>query len=150
MRYRGYPGYRRRRWRRGIAGFPFVLILMIFLFSHAMTGMMIGIGVIILISLLARFILPAIFGVGMRNGSWMNNQQGYRQQQNTQYYQPPNQPYEESYQPYEQGYQYQPPAGTYQANAEQPQYQPPSYEQSQYEEQPKAQYPQEMPPMQQH
>jgi hypothetical protein len=137
-----------------MAGFPFVLFFMIFLFSHALTGMMIGIGVIILLGLLARFILPAIFGAGMINSSWMNNQQGYRQQQNTQYYQPPyqpmNQPNEENYQPYEQGYQYQPPAVTYQADAEQSQYQPPSYEQSHYEEQPQAQYPQEMPPMQQH
>ena len=148
MRYRGY---RRRPWgRRGIVGFPFMLLFMIFLFSHAMTGMMIGIGAIVLLSLLARFILPAIFGAGMMNSWRMNNQQSYsQQQQNTQYYQPTQQPYEESYQPYEQGYQYQPPAVTYEADAEQQQYQPPSYEQTHYEEQPQAQYPQEMPPMQQ-
>ena len=147
MRYRGY---RRRPWRRGIVGFPFGLILMILVFSHVGGGMLIGIGVIFLLIMLARFILPAIFGAGMMNGSWMNNQQANRQQQNTPYYQPTYQPYEESYQPYEQGYQYQPPAVTYQPNAEQEQYQAPSYEQAHYEEQPQAQYPQEMPPMQQH
>jgi hypothetical protein len=130
-------------------GLPFGLIFMVFLFSHSMSGVLIGIGIIILLSLLARFILPAIFGAGMMNGAWMNNQQAYRQQQYTPPYQPTYQPNEESYQPYEQGYQYQPPTVTDQADAEQQVYQPPSYEQAHYEEQPQAQYPQEMPPMQQ-
>ena len=146
MRYRGNG---RRPWRRGIMGFPFGLIFMIAVFSHAGGGIMLGLGIIFLLILLARFILPAMLGSGMMNGAWMNNQQTYRQQQNTQYYQPTQQPYEESYQPYEQGYQYQPPAVTYEADAEHQQYQAPSYEQAHYEEQPQAQYPQEMPPMQQ-
>jgi hypothetical protein len=146
MRYRGY---RRRPWRRrGIVGFPFVLILMVLLFSHAMTGMIIGIGIIVLLSLLVRLILPAIFGAGMMSSWWTNNQQAYRQQQYTpQPYEQAYNPSEENSQPYEQGYQ--PQTVTYQADAEKEQYQPPAYEPTQYEEQPQAQYPQEMPPMEQ-
>lgn len=130
-------------------GFPFGIILLFLVFSHTGGGLLIGIGVMFLIIMCARFILPAIFGAGMTNGSWMNNQQA-NSQQNTQYYQPTQQSYEQSYQPYEQGYQYQPPTVTYEADAEHKQYQAPSYEQAHYEEQPQAQYPQEMPPMQQH
>ncbi len=146
MRYRGY---RRRPWRRrGIIGFPFGLILIIMVFSHAGSGILIGVGIIFLLIMLARFILPAIFGAGMMSNWWMNNQQTYRQQQ---YTPPPYEqaynPSEENYQPYEQGYQ--PQTVTYQTEAEKEQYQPPAYEQAQYEEQPQAQYPQEMPPMEQ-
>jgi hypothetical protein len=145
MRYRGY---RRRPWRRGIVGFPFGLILIFIVFSHAGGGMLIGIGIIFLLIMLVRFILPAIFGAGMMNSWWMNNQQAYRQQQYTpQPYEQAYNPSEENYQSYEQGYQ--PQTVTYEADAEKKQYQPPAYEPAQYEEQPQAQYPQEMPPMEQ-
>ena len=148
-----YQGYRKRHWRRrgGMVGFPFMLLFMILLFSHSLTGFMIGIGVIVLLGLLARLILPAIFGAGMMGSWWMSNQQTYQQPQQPTYqpYQQTYQPYEESYQPYEQGYQYQPPAATSPNQEVEQQYQPPSYEQTHYEEQPQAQYPQEMPPMHQ-
>ena len=146
-----YQGYRRRHWRRrgGMVGFPFMLFFMILLFSHSLTGFMIGIGAIVLLSLLARLILPAIFGAGMMSTWWMSNQQTYQHPQQPTYqpYQQTYQPYEESYQPYEQGYQ--PPAATSPDQEVEQQYQPPSYEQTHYEEQPQAQYPQEMPPMKQ-
>jgi hypothetical protein len=129
-----------------MVGFPFMLLFMILLFSHSLSGFMIGIGAIVLLSLLARLILPAIFGAGMRGSWWMSNQQTYQQPQQPPYQQT-YQPYEENYQPYEQGYQ--PPAATYREQEVEQQYQPPSYEQTHYEEQPQAQYPQEMPPMHQ-
>jgi hypothetical protein len=129
-----------------MVGFPFMLLFMILLFSHSLSGFMIGIGAIVLLSLLARLILPAIFGAGMMGSWWMSNQQTYQQPQQPPYQQT-YQPYEESYQPYEQGYQ--PPAATYREQEVEQQYQPPSYEQTHYEEQPQAQYPQEMPPMHQ-
>jgi hypothetical protein len=129
-----------------MVGFPFMLLFMILLFSHSLSGFMIGIGAIVLLSLLARLILPAIFGAGMMGSWWMSNQQRYQQPQQPPYQQT-YQPYEENYQPYEQGYQ--PPAATYREQEVEQQYQPPSYEQTHYEEQPQAQYPQEMPPMHQ-
>ncbi len=122
-----------------MVGFPFMLLFMILLFSHSLSGFMIGIGAIVLSSLLARLILPAIFGAGMMGSWWMSNQQRYQQ--------PQQPPYQQTYQPYEQGYQ--PPAATYREQEVEQQYQPPSYEQTHYEEQPQAQYPQEMPPMHQ-
>lgn len=132
-----------------MAGFPFMLLFLILLFSHSLTGFMIGIGAIVLLGLLARLILPAIFGAGMMGSWWMSNQQTYQQPQQPPYqpYQPTYQPYEENYQSYEQGYQ--PPAPASPDREVEQQYQPPSYEQTHYEEQPQAQYPQEMPPMQQ-
>jgi len=132
-----------------MVGFPFMLLFFILLFSHSLTGFMIGIGVIVLLSLLARLILPAIFGVGMMSNWWTSNQQTYQQPQQPTYqpYQQTYQPYEESYQPYEQGYQ--PAVATSPDQEVEQEYQTPSYEQTHYEEQPQAQYPQEMPPMKQ-
>lgn len=149
-----FQGYRRRHWRRrgGMVGFPFILFFMIFLFSHSIGGLMIAIVAIVLLSLLARIILPAIFGAGLMGALWSGNRQPYQQQQQQPYQQTyqPYQPSQESYQSYEQGYQYQPPVTPYrEQEAEQQQYQAPSYEQAHYEEQPQAQYPQEMPPMHQ-
>lgn len=145
-----FQGYRRRRWHRrgGMVGFPFILFLMIFLFWHSIGGLMIAIVAIVLLSLLARIILPAIFGAGLMGALWSGNRQPYQQQQQQTYQ--PYQPSQESYQSYEQGYQYQPPVTPYrEQEAAQQQYQVPSYEQAHYEEQPQAQYPQEMPPMHQ-
>ncbi len=142
-----FQGYRRRHWHRrgGMVGFPFILFFMIFLFSHSIGGLMIAIVAIVLLSLLARVILPAIFGAGLMGALWSGNRQPYQQQQQ-QPYQQTYQPSQENYQSYEQGYQYQPSVTPYR---EQQQYQAPSYEQAHYEEQPQAQYPQEMPPMHQ-
>ena len=149
-----YQGYRRRHWRRrgGMVGFPFMFLFLVFLFSHAMVGFLVVIGAIVLLGLLARIILPAIFGAGMMSTFWTGNRQPYQQQQQQPYqqtyqtYQPPA----ENYQSYEQGYQYQPPVTpNSEKEAGQQQYQAPSYEQTHYEEQPQAEYPQEMPPMQQ-
>src|SRR6266487_1194711 len=119
-----YQGYRRRHWRRrgGMVGFPCMLFFMILLFSHSLTGFMIGIGAIVLLSLLARLILPAIFGAGMMSNWLTSNQQTYQPYRQT------YQPYEESYQPYEQGYQ--PPVATSPDQEVEQQYQTPSYEQT--------------------
>src|SRR5712691_3854326 len=107
MRYRGY---RRRRWRgRGLLGLPFILFFLVFWFGHSMIGFGMAIAICIILGIIARAVLPALFGAGNTNTNPVSNQQPYYQPP-----QQPDQPYEQSYQPYEQGYQNQPPPVTYQ------------------------------------
>lgn len=146
----------RNHWRRrGIWGFPFMLFMIIFLVSHSFSGFMIGIGVLVLLALILRSVLPNM--TNRMNGNAMPYQppqQPYQQPyqpmqepyQQQQPYQPTQEPYQQDYQSYQQGYQPASPPPVYQAPQPPYQYQPP---QQSYEEQPQAEYPQEMPPMQQ-
>ena len=144
--------YRNRHMRRrGIYGFPWVLIFIFVFASHSMIGFMIGIRIAVGMSIL----IAALMNGG---GPWSSMRMGYQPpyqpyqppQPQTYYqppYTPPQQPYveaQEQYQPYEQGYQAAQERS--QENESQDAYTQEN-EYSQYE-QPQSQYPEPMPPMQ--
>src|ERR1051326_2907838 len=108
MFYRGRGPWRGYGRRGGLFGIPWILFFLFFSFSHSIGGVIIGLALVILVTI----ILTRVLSNNSFNG--MSGQQpGQTYYQPGQYYQPGNQanqqpyyqPTEQPYQPYDQGYQ---------------------------------------------
>jgi hypothetical protein len=137
--------YRRSmRGRRGLYGFPWILLVLLIIFSHTFWSIIIG----IIVAVVLTAILLRVFGAQgpMGNTYQQPPQQPYYQPQNP--YQQPQDPY----QPYDQGYQPPPPPPPVQEiyqEGGQPHPYPPQNDPYQAHDQPQTHYPEQMPPMQQ-